>query len=439
LNVVAHRGRIAHCLSEPSDQSDDPSVEYFDDGLMVIDNGHISTLAPAESLLNTLSNDIEVVEHGNRLIIPGMIDCHVHYAQTDVIASYGAQLLNWLEDYTFPEEMRFADADHAAKCADFFVEELLKNGTTGALVFATVHAHSVDAIFTAANKAGMRIAAGKVLMDQNCPAGLQDTAASGYRESRELLERWHHQDRLHYAITPRFAVTSSAQQLAAAGKLAAEFPSAMIHTHLAENHDEIRWVGELFPQARSYLDVYQQAGLLRERAVFAHCLHLDETDYQVMADGGAAMAFCPTSNLFLGSGLFDLPRARQHGINVGLGTDVGGGTSFSLLRTMSEAYKVLQLQQVSLSSLAALYLATLGAAKSLCIDDKVGNFEVGKEADFVVLDTAPTPLLARRLGQADSLSDSLFLHMTLGDDRSVQATYIMGELAFSRSAGATHV
>ena len=432
MTVVAHRGRIAHCLSEPGDQPDDSSVEYFDDGLMVIDNGHISALAPAESLVNTLSDDIEIVEHGNRLIIPGMIDCHVHYAQTDVIACYGTQLLNWLEDYAFPAEMRFADIAHANACADFFVEEMLKNGTTSALVFATVHPHSVDAIFAAANKRHMRIAAGKVLMDQHCPTALQDTAASGYRESRELLERWHHQDRLDYAITPRFAVTSSQSQLAAAGKLADEFPSAMIHTHLAENLDEARWVRELYPHARSYLDVYQQAGLLRERAVFAHCIHLDEPDYEAMAKGGGAMAFCPTSNLFLGSGLFDLARARQHGIQVGLGTDVGGGTSFSLLQTMNEAYKVLQLQQVSLSSVAALYLATLGAAKSLCTQDKVGNFEVGKEADFVVLDSAPTRLLERRLAQANTLSDSLFSHMMLGDDRSVDATYIMGELAYAK-------
>lgn len=434
MSIVAHRGRIVHCLREPADVTDNTSVEYFADGLMVIENGHISTLAPAESLLPTLSSDVEITEHGDGLIIPGMIDCHVHYPQTDVIASYGAQLLNWLEDYTFPEEKRFADPAHATASADFFVEELLKNGTTSALVFATVHPHSVDAIFTAANKRRMRLAAGKVLMDRNCPTDLQDTATSGYRESRELLERWHHQDRMHYAITPRFAVTSSQQQLNAAGRLAEEFPSAMVHTHLAENHDEIRWIGELFPQARSYLDVYQQAGLLRERAVFAHCLHLDTPDYQAMAAAGASMAFCPTSNLFLGSGLFDLPRAQQHNIDVGLGTDVGGGTSFSLLQTMSEAYKVLQLQQVSLSSFAALYLATLGAAKTLCIDDKVGNFETGKEADFVVLSTNPTPLLARRLAQAKEISDSLFLHMTLGDDRSVNATYVMGDLAYAKPA-----
>ena len=419
--------------------SDNTSVEYFEDGLMVIDNGHINTLAPAESVLPTLSNDIEVVEHGDGLIIPGMIDCHVHYPQTDVIASYGAQLLNWLEDYTFPEESRFADSAYAEACAEFFVDELLKNGTTSALVFATVHPHSVDVIFTAANKRRMRLAAGKVLMDRNCPADLQDTATTGYNESRKLLERWHQQDRLHYAITPRFAITSSQQQLTEAGKLAEEFPSAMVHTHLAENHDEIRWVGELFPKARSYLDVYHQAGLLRERAVFAHCLHLDTPDYQAMAAAGASMAFCPTSNLFLGSGLFDLPRARQHNINVGLGTDVGGGTSFSLLQTMSEAYKVLQLQQVSLSSLEALYLATLGAAKSLCMDDKIGNFEIGKEADFVVLSANPSPLLARRLAQAKNLSDSMFMHMTLGDDRSVQATYVMGDLVYTKPVEAAHV
>jgi guanine deaminase len=239
---------------------------------------------------------------------------------------------------------------------------------------------------------------------------------------------------LHYAITPRFAVTSSAQQLHAAGKLASEFPDALIHTHLAENVEEVRSVGELYPQSRSYLDVYKAAGLVRERSIFAHCLHLDEQDYAALAQNGAAIAFCPTSNLFLGSGLFDLDRARQAGINVGLGTDVGGGTSFSMLKTMAEAYKVLQLQRMTLSSPAALYLATLGAARSLHMDDKIGNFETGKEADFVVLSGAPTVLLAHRLTQAKTLSEALFMHMTLGDDRSVAATYILGELAYAQTA-----
>ena len=292
----------------------------------------------------------------------------------------------------------------------------------------------MEAIFTAAQQRNMRLAAGKVLMDRNCPANLQDTPASGYQDSRQLIEKWHHQDRLLYAITPRFAVTSSDAQLAAAGQLADEFPDTLVHTHLSENLEEVAWIAELFPDARSYLDVYAQHGLVRERSVFAHCIHLHEEDYQEFARHGGGMAFCPSSNLFLGSGLFDLKKAHAHGLNVGLGTDVGGGTSFSLLQTINAAYKVLQMQKQSLHSAEALYLATLGGAKTLGIEDKVGNFLPGKEADFIVLDNAPTPLLARRLAQAHTHEDALFMHMILGDDRSISKTYIMGERVYEKSA-----
>jgi guanine deaminase len=433
--MVAHRGRIAHCLADPHGRDD--ALEFFEDGVLLLDQGKVAALGPTDSLLANLSEDIQIINHGNNLIVPGFIDCHIHFPQIDVIASYGTQLLEWLENYTFPAEKRYADAAIAEHSAEFFLNELLRNGTTSALVFATVHPTSVNAIFTAAAKRNMRVAAGKVLMDRHCPDDLQDTAQSGYRDSRELLERWHGQDRLHYAITPRFAITSSNAQLEAAGRLAKEFPDTLIHTHLAENHDEVRWIAELFPEARSYLDVYNRHGLVRDRAVFAHCLHLEESDYVEMSSCGAGIAFCPTSNLFLGSGLFNLDRARQHHINVGLGTDVGGGTSFSLLQTMNEAYKVLQLQKQSLASAEALYLATLGAAKTLGIDNKVGNFNTGHEADFVVLDAAPTPLLAHRLPQAKSVSETLFMQMMLGDDRSIAATYIMGELAHSKTEGET--
>jgi len=429
--ITAHRGQIAHCLGDPSDDSE--QFEVFDDGLLLIEDGRVVSVGPAQPALGTLSADITVTRHTDAIIVPGFIDCHVHYPQIDVIASYGTQLLEWLENYTFPAEAAFADAAHAQANAEFFLDELLKNGTTSALVFASVHAESAEALFAAAQRRRMRIAAGKVLMDRNCPDYLQDTPEAGYRESRALLERWHGQDRLLYAITPRFAVTSSQQQLTMAGQLASEFPDALIHTHLAENPHEVSWVAELFPQADSYLDVYRHAGLLRERAVFAHCLHLEEQDYQNMAGCGCGMAFCPTSNLFLGSGLFDLARARHHRINVGLATDVGGGTSFSLLQTMNEAYKVLQLQQQSLSSAHALYLATLGAAQTLGIEDKVGSFEPGKEADFVVLDNTATPLLERRIKATHTLEQALFAHMIMGDDRSVRLTYVLGEMAHHTS------
>lgn len=429
--TTAHRGNIAHCTSDPA-SNDKGSVEYFEDGALLIDNGYIAALGPADSVLGTVSADVPIIEHGDATLLPGFIDCHVHYPQIDVIASYGTQLLDWLERYTFPAEAAFADKALAHEHAAFFVDELLKNGTTSALVFATVHAHSADAIFAAAAKRNLRLAAGKVLMDRNCPADLRDSAESGYTDSRTLIEKWHGQDRLLYAVTPRFAITSSQEQLTAAGRLAAEFPDVLVHTHLAENLDEVEQVAQLFPQARSYLDVYHRSGLLRERAVFAHCIHLDDEDLSVMARARGSVAFCPTSNTFLGSGLLDLERVRESGIDVGLGTDVGGGTSFSLLTTMAEAYKVAQARQQSLPSAAALYLATLGAAKTLGIDDKVGNFEPGKEADFVVLDPAPTALLERRLQRAGNMGEALFAHMMLGDDRSILATYVMGEQAYCK-------
>lgn len=424
-------GRLLHCLADPA--GGDERVEYLADGAMMIEDGIITEIGPATKLRHSIGSDVEIVDHSDALILPGLVDCHVHYPQTDIIASFGEQLLSWLNNYTFPREAQFNDPSLARETANFFLDELLSNGTTTALVFATVHSESVDALFEAAAARRMRLAAGKVLMDQNCPENLRDTAESGYQQSRELLQRWHGQDRLHYAITPRFAATSSEAQLRAAGRLAAEFPDTLIHTHLAENTAEVEWVGELFPEHRSYTDVYHDTGLMRERAVFAHCIHLDETDYRAFKVTGAGMAFCPTSNLFLGSGLFDWVRSSSHGIPIGLGTDVGGGTSFSLLRTLSEAYKVLQLRQQTLTSFDALYLATLGGAKTLGMDDRIGNFAPGKEADFIVLDHAATPLLKRRLAAAQTLPEELFVQIMLGDDRSIAATYILGELAGARS------
>jgi guanine deaminase len=310
--------------------------------------------------------------------------------------------------------------------AGVFVDELLRNGTTTALVFGTVHAHSADAIFEAAEAKGMRLIAGKVLMDSNCPDELRDDPESAYAESKALIERWHGKGRLGYAITPRFALTSSEAQLAAAGRLAAEYPGVWVHTHLAENLEEIEEIARLFPDSRSYLDVYDRFGLLRERSVFAHCLHMDDADRKAMAGKGGAAAFCPTSNLFLGSGLFRLPAMRAAGIRCGLGTDVGGGTSLSLLRTASEAYKVLHLQEHALPAMQALYLATLGAAEALCVENEIGNFSPGKEADFVMLDFAGSSLTARRTAAATSIEEKLFALMTLGDDRNIAATYVLG-------------
>lgn len=423
---AAYRASVLHCLSDPGEGADPAAVEYFDDGLLLVENGAIVEVGDAESMLPRCG-DAPLTEFPGKIIVPGFIDCHVHFPQLDIIASYGEQLLDWLNRYAFPAEQRFADRAYADEVAGVFLDELLLNGTTTAMVFGTVHAHSADAIFEAATLRGMRIVAGKVLMDRNCPEALQDDPQSAYAESKNLIERWHGKGRLGYAITPRFAVTSSDEQLAAAGQLAAEYPDVWVHTHLAENIAEVEVIRQQFPQHRSYLDVYDQHGLLRERSVFAHCLHLDDEDRQCMARKGGAAAFCPTSNLFLGSGLFDLRAMHAAGVRCGLGTDVGGGTSLNLLRTASEAYKVLHLQDQSLPATRALFLATLGAARALYLDDKLGNFEAGKEADFVVLDPAASSLSKRRTSVASSIDEKLFATIMLADERHVAATYVAGQ------------
>ncbi len=423
----AYRGSVLHFLGDPGDGDAAPAVQYFDDGLLLVENGHVKAADEARLLLPALPAGTQIVDYSNRLLLPGFIDTHIHYPQTDMIAACAAQLLDWLDDHVYPAEHRFADPAHAKECSRFFLDELLRNGTTTALVFGTVHAVSVEAFFAEAAARNLRMVAGKVLMDRNCPEHLRDTAQSGYRDSASLIEKWHGQGRLHYAITPRFAVTSSEAQLEAAGRLAAEHPDVFIHSHLAENLAEVKWVRELFPQARSYLDVYERFGLLRERAVYAHCIHLDDEDRQRMAHTGAAAAVCATSNLFLGSGLFDFAAARHHGMRTGLGTDVGGGTSFSMLRTLAETYKVAQLRGHRLTPWRSFYLATLGGARALGLDDRIGSFAPGREADFVVLRMDSTPLIARRMQTARTPAERLFALMMLGDDREVGATYVMGE------------
>jgi guanine deaminase len=434
--ALAFRGSLLHLLRDPGAAAASDAVQHFEDGVLVVRDGRIVEAGSARDVLARLPADAAVKDYSGKLLVPGFVDCHIHYPQTDMIASHGAQLLEWLERYTFPTERRFDDPGHAREVADFFLDELLRNGTTTAMVLGTVHPQSVDAIFEASRVRGSRMIAGKVLMDRNCPEYLRDTAHRGYAESRDLIQRWHGRDRLLYAVTPRFAPTSSAEQLERAGRLVEEFPGVYVHTHLAENRNEVAWVRELFPSSRSYLDVYAGFGLVRRRSVFAHCIYLDDAERSLMAERGATAAFCPTSNLFLGSGLFDLRRAREHGISVGLGTDVGAGTSFSVLRTLQDAYKVARLGGQALPPYQALYLATLGGAQALDLADRIGNFEPGKEADFVVVDLAATPLLERRLRQARDLAEKLFAWVMLGDDRSVVATYALGKEVYSAHRGA---
>jgi guanine deaminase len=372
------------------------------------------------------AGQLRVVEHGQRFILPGFIDTHIHYPQTDIIGAGGRNLLDWLERYAFPAEQRFADAVYARATSEFFLDELLANGTTTAQVFATVHRSSIEAFFEVALQRGLRMIAGKTLMDIQSPDGLRDSAAEGERETRELIETWHGRDRLHYAITPRFALTSSSAQLQTAGRLARDYPGVFIHSHLAENREEVAAVRQRFVHDRSYLAVYERFGLLRERATYAHCIYLDDADRHRMGASGAGAAFCPSSNLYLGSGLFDLAACDAAAMRFALATDVGGGSSFSMLRTMGEAYKVAQLLAQPLGPMRAFYLATLAGARMLGLADRIGRFAPGTEADFIVLDPQATPLLSRRMAQAQTLAEQLQLFMVLGDDRAVAATFIAG-------------
>ena len=422
----AYRAALLHCLADPREVGIERSHEYFEDGLLVVADGKVAQIGHAAELLPTLAAGTEVVEYPNALITPGFVDAHIHYPQTGMIASYGEQLLDWLETYTFPTERAFADKAHAGEVAEVFLDELLRNGTTTALVFGSVHKQSVDAFFEACEKRNLRMIAGKVLMDRNAPDYLTDTAETGYADSKELIERWHGKGRLHYAVTPRFAPTSTPEQLALAGQLFKEYPDLYMHTHLSENRKEIEWVRELFPERQGYLDVYDHHGLIGARSVFAHGVHLCDEECQRLGETGSAVAFCPTSNLFLGSGLFDLEKVEDFGVRVGLGTDVGAGTSFSQLQSLNEAYKVMQLQGKKLDPFKSLYLATLGGARALYLDDRIGNLQPGKDADFVVLDYQATPLIDYRMRQARTLEEKLFALTILGDDRAVKETFAAG-------------
>lgn len=428
------RGQVLHFLADPGEQDDADSYQYFRDGALWIVDGHIADLGPWVGVQARLAPEdlaaAEVFNYGDKLILPGLVDCHCHYPQSGVIASFGRQLLDWLNDYTFPAEAAFADPKVAARTADYFLDRLLAHGTTTASVFSTVHPESVDAFMAAAKKRDLRMLTGKVMMDRNAPANLMDTVADAERDSLALIERWHGKGRLRYSITPRFAPTSTAAQLALAGELYKSKPDLHVQSHLAENLDEIAWVKTLFPDARDYLDVYDRHGLLGPRSIYGHCIHLSPAEAARMAETGTAAAFCPTSNLFLGSGFFNHSAAVDGGMLVGLATDVGGGTSFSMIRTLDEAYKVSQVHRRPLPPLRAWFLATLGGARALYLDEFIGNFETGKEADFVVLDPRATPELHFRLQGSERLAEKLFALMILGDERCVVATHVMGRPAF---------
>ena len=432
MTAKAYRARLLHLRADPSIAPIEDALVHHDDGLLVIESGHIAASGAYAELAPTLAVDVPVEHLPGRLLTPGFVDAHIHYPQVDVMAAWGGQLLDWLHNHTFPAERAFADRAHADTTASFFLDQLLANGTTTALVFCTVHKHSVEALFEAALARNLRLIAGKVLMDRHAPADLCDTVESGRADTEALIHAWRGRGRLGYAVTPRFAVTSSEAQLQMAGEVAAAHPEVLIQTHLSENLDEIRQVGELFPSARDYLEVYQRYGLVGPRSVLAHCVHSSEGELSRIAEAGAAVAYCPSSNLLLGSGLFNLDAACRCGGTVALGTDVGAGGSFSLMHMMGEAYKVGQLRGSALDPLHAFYLATLGGAKALKLDHVIGNLDAGKEADFLVIDPAATPLLARRTAAAKSPAELLFALSLLSDDRAIERTYVAGAAAHIR-------
>ena len=436
--IKGFRASFLDTIADPFYAPEADCIRYFPDGLLIVESGKVKELGSYKDL-QTKYADIPIADYREHLIVSGFIDTHIHFPQTEMIASYGEQLLEWLSTYTFPIERKFADRNYALEIASIFLDELLRNGTTTALVFTAVFPQSTDAFFEEAQRRNLRMIAGKVMMDRNAPDFLRDTAISSYVETKQLIEKWHKCDRLLYAVTPRFALTSTPEQLTNIRKLLVEFPDVYLHTHLSENVKEVEAVAAAFPENEGYLDVYDRAGLVGERSIFAHGIQLTDQEFARLSEAKSAIAFCPTSNLFLGSGLFKIEKAKslETPVKVGLGTDVGAGTSFSMLRTASAAYQVAQLRSQKLSAFQALFLATLGGARALCLEDKLGNFEVGKEADFVVLNLRSTPIMALRNKSFDSanlptlaeISDQLFATIIMGDDRAIAATYIIGELA----------
>jgi guanine deaminase len=419
------RGRLLSFRESPRLAGENGHV-FIENGAVLIEDGLIRKVGEARDIAapaGTIEDDFS-----GKLILPGFIDTHIHYPQTRVIGSYGAQLLDWLRKYTFVEEQKFSDPAHAEAVARFFLDEMFRQGTTTAAVYCTVRPESVEAFFAESERRGARMIAGKVMMDRNAPPALTDTPRRGYDESKALLEKWHGRGRLDYAITPRFAITSTDAQLEAAGALAREFPDAYVQTHLSENRAEIAYAKSLFPKARDYLDIYESFGLLGAKSIFGHCIHLEEREVAALAARRGVAAFCPTSNLFLGSGLFDMRRLDEAGVRVALATDVGGGTSYSMLETANEAYKVLQLNSQSWPALQAFYQLTLGNARALGLEDRIGAIAPGLEADLIVLDSRATPAMAHRMEAIhDDLAEELFVAMTMGDDRAIFETYVAGE------------
>jgi guanine deaminase len=426
--LKALRGRLLWFTTDPQ-EAGERACRYVEDGALIVERGLVRNAGEAGALLGSLPPGTPIEDHRPHLILPGFIDPHIHFPQTQVIASYGAQLLDWLNKYTFVEEQRFSDPAHCERVAHFFFDELLRNGTTTAVAFCSVHAQSADAFFAESERRNTLMVAGKVLMDRNAPEALRDTPQRGYDETKALIGKWHKRGRQLYAIAPRFAVTSTQAQLEAAGTLAREHRDCHIETHLSENRAEIALVRELFPWSRDYTDVYARCGLLGAKTLLGHCIHLSARERGVLAQTRSVAVFCPTSNLFIGSGLFDWRATREAGVRIGLATDVGGGTSYSMLRTSAEAYKALQLQGQNLPARQAFHAMTRGNAEALGLEEHIGSFEPSRACDAVVLDTGAVPAMRHRMETVRTLDEELFVLMTMGSERNVAATYVMGERA----------
>jgi guanine deaminase len=420
------RGRLLTFHRAPADQNDTDAFTYHEDGAILVREGVIAASGTFDAVAPT-APCADIVDHRPHLMTAGFIDAHIHFPQAQIVASWGAQLLDWLNGYVFPEEARFGDESHAQAIATRFFDVLTEHGTTTAAAFCSVHAASADAYFAEAERRNMRMIGGKVMMDRNAPDTLRDTPQSGYDDTKALIERWHGRGRAGYAISPRFAITSSPQQLEMAGALATEHPDCHIQTHLSENREEIAFAASLYPEASDYLNIYERYGLLGGKMLLGHCIHLEEREVQCLAETGAHPVFCPTSNLFLGSGCFDHARLDKAGIQSAIATDIGAGTSYSMLQTLNEGYKVLQLQSQSLHAMRGFHWMTRGNAEVLGLADRIGTLDEGTEADIVVLDARATPAMALRMDRVETLAEELFVLLVMGDDRAVAQTYIAGE------------
>ncbi len=435
MKEIALRGAVYTLIDDPFFKAAADCVVFEADGLIFVRDGRISAVGSYAALRHRLTETVELRHYPNAILLPGFIDAHIHYPQVEIIGSYGTQLLEWLHKYTFPAEARFSDGAHARRIADFFLKELQRNGTTAASVFCTSAPVSVDAIFEAAQRHNMLILAGKMMMDSHAPANLRDTAQASYDDSKALIARWHKRGRCLYSVTPRFALTSSPRQLELAGTLLREHKDLRLQSHISENRAEVARAAELYPARANYTDIYDYYGLLAAGALYGHGIHLAEGELRRFHETGAGIAHCPTSNFFIGSGLFDIAKVKDAArpVTVGLGTDVGGGTSFSMLETMAAAYQMAQLRGISLTAHQNFYLATLGSAESLGIADRVGKLQAGYMADIAVLDPRATPLLALRAEVAESLEELLFALLICGDDRAIAATYVAGEQVYARA------